>query len=130
MNLSILGKIDGAWQSLGTTTIGDNNAGSVVLGNDYIYNDINGMIVECMTVSLTADGSSENITQEITLKKPFTNVILTVACSCESTKYIYSNLNVIAIPSGKDKVKIGLRHLDSNVKLEGSFTIFLTCFGK
>lgn len=130
MNLSILGKIDGAWQSLGTTTIGDNKASSVVLGNDYIYNDINGMIVECMTVSLTADGSSENITQEITLKKPFTNVILTVACSCESTKYIYSNLNVVAIPSGKDKVKIGLRHLDSNVKLEGSFTVFLTCFGK
>ena len=130
MNLSILGKIDGAWQSLGTTTIGDNNTSSVVLGNDYIYNDINGMIVECMTVSLTADGSSENITQEITLKKPFTNVILTAACSCESTKYIYSNLNVVAIPSGKDKVKIGLRHLDSNVKLEGSFTIFLTCFGK
>ena len=30
----------------------------------------------------------------------------------------------------KDKVKIGLRHLDSNIKLEGSFTVFLTCFGK
>lgn len=70
MNLSILGKIDGAWQSLGTTTIGDNSS-SVTLGDDYIYNNINGMIVECMTISLTADGSSENITQEITLKNHF-----------------------------------------------------------
>ena len=129
MNLSILGKIDGAWQSLGTTTVGDNSS-SVTLGDDYIYNNINGMIVECMTISLTAYCNSKNITQEITLKKSFPNVILTVACSCESTKYIYSNLNVVAIPSGKDKVKIGLRHLDSNVKLEGSFTVFLTCFGK
>ena len=39
MNLSILGKVDGAWQSLGTTTVGDNSS-SVTLGDDYIYNNI------------------------------------------------------------------------------------------
>ena len=129
MKISILGKIEGAWQSLGSADLSTDNSSNITIGDNYIYNNVNGTIIECLTASIVGDGSKTEIKQEITLKRAFPKSIISVACSCDSTKYSYGNLNVVAIPTGKDKVKIAIRHLDSNVNLEGNFTIYLTCFG-
>ena len=129
MKISILGKIEGAWQSLGSADLSTDNSSNITIGDNYIYNNVNGMIIECLTASIVGDGSKTEIKQEITLKRAFPKSIISVACSCDSTKYSYGNLTVVAIPTGKDKVKIAIRHLDSNVNLEGNFTIYLTCFG-
>ena len=129
MKISILGKIEGAWQSLGSADLSTDNSSNITIGDNYIYNNVNGMIIECLTASIVGDGSKTEIKQEIALKRAFPKSIISVACSCDSTKYSYGNLNVVAIPTGKDKVKIAIRHLDSNVNLEGNFTIYLTCFG-
>ena len=128
MKITVLGKIEGGWQSLGSSEL-SNTTDNVLLGDNYIYNNVNGMIIECLTASIVGDGGKTEIKQEITLKRAFPKSIISVACSCDSTKYSYGNLNVVAIPTGKDKVKIAIRHLDSNVNLEGNFTIYLTCFG-
>ena len=129
MKISILGKIEGACQSLGSADLSTDNSSNITIGDNYIYNNVKAMIIECLTASVVGDGSKTEIKQEITLKRAFPKSIISLACSCDSTKYSYGNLNVVAIPTGKDKVKIAIRHLDSNVNLEGNFTIYLTCFG-
>lgn len=129
MRITAFSKIDGNWESLGSAGLSNGNINDSILGKDYIYNNINGTIIQCCSVSITADGSSEEIKQEITLKRAFPNMIVSTACSCDSTKYNYGNLNVVAIPTGKDKVKIAIRHLDAGTSLEGSFTVYLSCFG-
>ena len=128
MKITVLGKIEGGWQSLGSSEL-SNTTDNVLLGDNYIYNNVNGMIIECLAVSIVGDGSTTEIKQEITLKKSFPKNIISVACSCDSTKYSYGNLNVVAIPTGQDKVKIAIRHLDTGINLEANFTVYLDCFG-
>lgn len=127
--IKINAKVEGGWQTLNNNELTSNsNQGSTEI-SDYIYQEHNGMIIECMTANLSADGSSIYLRQEVPLKRPFTNAMISCCVDCDATNFYNCNLSVSAVPAAKDKVRVSIRHINTDVKLKGSFTLYLTCFG-